>query len=155
MVPLLAHFQKRSLFSLQFGYTREYILKLNWKKSNLLIYFENWLVAPCSHRQSRNRMMNTFIIVNIDSLENKSMLLVHFKKAFPLTLLGHSFDRRAAYWLLLPRYCLFLHRQIRQRIVKTLLMSTINPTCNKLFIFICQEKIRNLACISNELVINC
>ena len=25
-----------------------------------------------------------------DSLENKSMLLAHFKKAFPLTLLGHS-----------------------------------------------------------------
>ena len=38
-----------------------------------------------------------------DSLENKPMLLVHFKKAFPLTLLGHSFDRRAAYWLL---FCL-------------------------------------------------
>ena len=30
-----------------------------------------------------------------DSLEDKSMLLVHFKKAFPLTLLGHSFERRA------------------------------------------------------------
>ena len=34
-----------------------------------------------------------------DSLEDKSMLFVHFKKAFPLTLLGHSFERRA-YWLL-------------------------------------------------------
>ena len=32
----------------------------------------------------------------IYSLENKSMLLVHFKKAFPLTLLRHSFKRRAA-----------------------------------------------------------
>ena len=32
-----------------------------------------------------------------DSLENKSTLFVHFKKAFPLTLLGHSFDRKAAY----------------------------------------------------------
>ena len=29
-----------------------------------------------------------------DSLD-KSMLLVHFKKAFPLTLLEHSFERRA------------------------------------------------------------
>ena len=42
--------------------------------------------------------MNTFIIVNIgpklrDSLEKKSMLPVHLKKAFPLTLLAHSFDR--------------------------------------------------------------
>ena len=32
-----------------------------------------------------------------DSLENKSMLLVYFKIAFPLTLLGHSFERRADY----------------------------------------------------------
>ena len=31
----------------------------------ILIYFENWQGAPCSHRQSRNRMMNTFTIVNI------------------------------------------------------------------------------------------
>ena len=51
-----------------------------------------------SHRQSRNTMMNTFIIVNIapylrDILENKSMLTVHLKKAFPLMLLEHSFDK--------------------------------------------------------------
>ena len=39
-------------------------------------------------------MMNTFIIVNITSSEDKSMLLVHSKKAFPLTF-GHSFERRA------------------------------------------------------------
>ena len=41
---------------------KEYILKLNWKES-LLICFEDCQGAPCSH--SRNRMMNTFIIVNI------------------------------------------------------------------------------------------
>ena len=29
-----------------------------------------------------------------DSFEDKSMFLVHFKKALPLTLLGHSFERR-------------------------------------------------------------
>ena len=114
---------------------REYIWKLNWKES-LLIYFENWQGAHCSHRQSRNRMMNTFIIVKIapsleNSLENKSMLLVHFKKGLPLTLLGNSFDRRAAYWLLfcfeLPWYPLFLHRQSRQqRTVNTLLMIRTN-----------------------------
>ena len=40
----------------------------------------------------------------------------------------------------LTRYSLFQHRQIRQSIVNTLLMSRINPTCNRLFIFICQEK---------------
>ena len=49
-------------------------------------------------------MMNTFIIVNItqyviDRLEDKSMF-VHFKKAFPITSLGHSFERRG--------YCLLL-----------------------------------------------
>ena len=60
---------------------REYIWELNWKES-LLIYFENWQGAPYSHRQCRDRMMNTFKIVNIalymlvrDSLENKSMFL--------------------------------------------------------------------------------
>ena len=43
---------------------REYIWKLNWEES-LLIYFANFQGAPCSHRQSGNRMMTTFIIVNI------------------------------------------------------------------------------------------
>ena len=42
----------------------EYIWKLNWKKS-LLICFENCWGVPCSHRQSRIRRINTFIIVNI------------------------------------------------------------------------------------------
>ena len=40
-----------------------------------------------------------FYVGIIDSLEDKSMRLVQFKKAFPLTLLGHTFERRA-YWLL-------------------------------------------------------
>ena len=49
-------------------------------------------------------MMNSFIIVNItpyviDSLDDNSML-VHFKKAFSITSLGHSFERRAYYLLL-------------------------------------------------------
>ena len=72
---------------------REYICKLNWNES-LQICFENYQYFPCSHWQSRNRIMNTFIIVNItlppyviDSLKDKSML-VHLKKAFPLTLLA-------------------------------------------------------------------
>ena len=57
-------------------------------------------------------MMNIFIAVNItpiamqvrDSLENKSMLLVHFKKAFPLTLLGCSYHLKEE----LADYCCFL-----------------------------------------------
>ena len=46
---------------------REYIWKLNWKES-FFIYFENLQGALCFHRQSRNRMMNTFIIVNISPI---------------------------------------------------------------------------------------
>ena len=82
---------------------REYIWKLGGKES-LLICFENYQGVPCSYRQSRNRMMNSFIIANItryaiDSLEYKSMLLL-FKNAFPRSSLGHSFERRAYYLLL-------------------------------------------------------
>ena len=58
--------------------------------------------VPCSNRQSKNMMMNTFIKFNItpyvrDSLEDEFML-VHFRKAF--TSLWDSFERRA--------YCLLL-----------------------------------------------
>ena len=60
----------------------------------------------------------------------------------------------ALFWNL-PRYSLFLHRQSRQRMVDTLLMIKINPKYKKLLIFICHEKNRNLACISNKQVINC
>ena len=62
----LLHPSKKGLsFPLSLGGARrEYIWKLNWKES-LLIYFENFLGAPCPHRQSRNMMMNTFVIVNI------------------------------------------------------------------------------------------
>ena len=52
-------------------------------------------------------------------------------------------------------YSLFLHIQSRQRMVNTLLMIKINPTCKRLLIFICQENNKNLACISNKQVINC
>ena len=53
-----------------------------------MICFENCQGVPYCHRQSSNRVMNTFIIVKItphvrDSLEDKSML-VHSKKAFLL-----------------------------------------------------------------------
>ena len=48
--------------------------------------------------------MKSFIINNIIpyaiySLEDKP-ILVHFRKAFPITSLGHSFERRAYYLLL-------------------------------------------------------
>ena len=85
--------------------------------------------------------MNSFIMVNItpyaiDSLEDKSML-VHFKKAFPLTPLGHSFERRAYYLLL----CFESYQGIpysHTGRVDTSLMININPICN--LFYLCQEK---------------
>ena len=67
---------------------RDYVCTFDWKES-LLICFENCQGVPYSHRQSRNRVMNNFIIVTItphvrDSLEGKSMI-VHSKKSFLLT----------------------------------------------------------------------
>ena len=66
---------------------REYTWTLSWKEG-LLICFENCQGVPYSHRQSRDRMMNTFIIVSITpiykrELEDKSMLL-HSRKTFIL-----------------------------------------------------------------------
>ena len=58
---------KEAFFSSSIWERRGYIWKLNWKES-LLIYFENFQGASCSHRQSRNRVINTFIIVNITSI---------------------------------------------------------------------------------------
>ena len=97
-----------------------------------------------------------------DSLEDKSMLLlVYFKKALPLTLLGHSFKEE------LTDYCFILRvnrvfpysytGKVDQRMVmmNTLLMIKINPTCKRSLILICQEKNRNLVCITNNQVINC
>ena len=55
---------KKAFLSLSVWVRREYIWKLNLKE-NLLICFENCQGVPCSHWQSRNRIMNTFIIVNI------------------------------------------------------------------------------------------
>ena len=122
---------------------REYIWKLNWKES-LLIYFENCQGAPCSHRQSRNTMMNSFvIIVNITSLEDNFMILVHFKKVFPLTLLALIWKKSllitVSVWKL-PGYSLSLHRQSKQKMVNTLIMIKINPTFKRLLSFTCQEK---------------
>ena len=51
---------KKAFLSPSIWERREYIWKFNWKKSSL-ICFENCQGVSCSHRQSRNRMMNTFI----------------------------------------------------------------------------------------------
>ena len=61
--PLLAPFRKG--FPLSFSWPRrKYTWTLSWKESSLFC-FENCQGVPYSHRQSRSRMMNTFIIVNI------------------------------------------------------------------------------------------
>ena len=97
VIPLLAPSKKDLSFSFILAKKRIYLdTQLKGEFTNL---FLNSQGVPCSYRQSRNRMMNTFIIGNItyirDTLEDKSML-VHFKKAFPLTSsLGNSFERRA------------------------------------------------------------
>ena len=86
------------------------------------------------------------------------MLLVHFKKAFPLIHFTWALIWKKSCFLItvlfwnLPWYFLFLHRQSRPRMVNTLLMIKINPTCKRLVIFICKVKKGNLACISNKQV---
>ena len=87
------------------------------------------------------------------------MLLVHFKKASLSLYLGAPFKEE------LTDYCFILRvtrvfpysytGTVDQRMVNTLLMIKINPTCKRLLIFICQEKNRHLACITNKQVINC
>ena len=68
------------------------------------------------------------------------MLLVHFKKAFPLTPFKEE----------LTDYCFILKvtrvfpysytGKVDQRMVNTSPMIKINPTCKRLLVFICQEK---------------
>ena len=121
---------------------REYNWTLNWKES-LLICFENFQGVPYSQRQSRNKMMNTFIIVNINPtckrwfMRIPESMLVHSKKAF---LLYSVWPGTEYNWALIWKksllicfenyqgiYFLFLHRQSRQRMVNNLLMVIINP----------------------------
>ena len=85
-VVLLAPSKKRVLLSLSVWPAREYTWTLIWKKS-LLICFESYQGVPYSHRQSRKRMMKTFIIVTLsphvrESSEDKSMLSPSKKSLF-------------------------------------------------------------------------
>ena len=61
--PSYTPFQKRLSFPFSLGKKRIY--PETQVKGELLIYFENCQGAPYSHRQSSNRMMNSFVIVNI------------------------------------------------------------------------------------------
>ena len=64
MWSLFSHPPKKAYLSPSHWLKREHTWMLNWKES-LLICFENSLVVPYFHRQSRNRLINTFIIVII------------------------------------------------------------------------------------------
>ena len=75
--------QKMAFLSPLVWARREYTWTLIWKK-NWLIFFENYQGVSYSHRQSRKRMMSTFIISNItpiykSSLENIFMLFMQGK----------------------------------------------------------------------------
>ena len=79
------HPTKKAFLSSSVWLTKEYTWTLNWKNS-LLICFENYQQGGCYlHKQSRNMMMDTFIIVNITPIykEDKSMF-VPSKKVFIL-----------------------------------------------------------------------
>ena len=110
--PLLAPSKKAFLFSSVWP-RREHTWTYNWEEC-LLICFENYQGVPYSHWQSRNRMVETFIIVNTNPtcLEDKSMF-VHSKKTFLLpsvwqgqNILGHSFERKD-YWFVLKAIRVF------------------------------------------------
>ena len=88
---------KKAFLSPSVWARREYIWKLSWKES-LLICFKIARVSPVPTDRVGIGWWTLPPYVR-DSLEDKSMLL-HFKKAFPLTSLGHSFERRVYYLLL-------------------------------------------------------
>ena len=96
--PFIAPFQKRPFFPLQFGQEEN----ISGKSTERRVYWFIIKIArvlPVPTGRVGIGWWTLLIIVNITSLGNKFMLLVHFKKVFPLTLLGQSFKRRA-YWLL-------------------------------------------------------
>ena len=81
-----------------------------------------------------------------DSLEDKIYASCPLQKGLPSHFTWADIWRQMScllitvFFLKLPRYSLFLNRQSKQRIVNTLLMIRINPTCNRVLIFICQGK---------------
>ena len=103
--------------------------------------------------------MNTFIIVKImqvrDSLEDKSRCFLSTSKRSSLSLYLGTLFTDYCFILKVTRVFPYSYTgKVDQRMVNTLLMIKINPTCKRLLIFICQEKNRNLACITNKQVIN-
>ena len=112
--------QKKIFLSPSVWPKREYTWTLIWKKSLLICFDSCQGGVPCSNRQSRKRMMNTFIMVNItpvcrDNLEDKSML-VPSKKELPspfslirkrIYLGTHLKEELTDFFWKLPGYSLF------------------------------------------------
>ena len=99
--PPSSTLQKRPWSPLLFWPRREHSWTLNWKE-RLLICFENFLYALFWHRLSRNRMMKTFIIVNIVPSYPLNLCFPTPKRSSFFLQLGHeqkivgySFERRA------------------------------------------------------------
>ena len=123
--------------------TIEYTWTLNWKES-LLSFLENCSTVPYFLRRNMNRMMNTFIKVNITPSCKRQ--LRGYIYAYPLWIglpSPLSVTRNRIYlgiqlkeglidlfWML-PGYSLFPPRESRQRMVKTLLIVNINPICRR------------------------
>ena len=125
---------KKAFLSHSVSARKEYIWKLNWKES-LQICSENCQGVPCFHWQSRNRMMNTFIIANITPICNR------FKKKPSLSLhLGTYLKEELITYILL---CFESYQGVsyshtgridKNGMVNTLLMINVNHICKRLFI---------------------
>ena len=99
--------------------------------------------------------MNTFIVVSItpicflSTLKRPSSLSLHLSTPFKEELTDYCFI------LKVTRVFPYSYMGKVDQRMNTLLMTKINPTNKRLLVFICQEKNRNLACITNKQVINC
>ena len=107
--------------------------------------FENYLVVLCSHRQSRRRMKNTFIIVNITptcigQIQKRPSFSFQFGQKE--NILGHPFEK----YLGFP----YSQSRNRKRMVNTLLMVYRIDLCWELIFMLCKKKNRNLICISSK-----
>ena len=135
MWPPFLHPSKKAFLSPLVWPRREHTWILNWKQSLLFFFWDRMF----SILTSRNRMMNTFIIVKIlphgrDSSEDKSMLF-HSKKAFLLPVVWPGTEyTRTLIWKNSLLVCFesyqsipYIHTGRVDSDVNTLLMVNINP----------------------------
>ena len=125
------HPPKKAFLFLSVWPRREYTWIHNWKDSILFCFANYQQRAPYSHRQSRNRVMNTFTIINIIGLfyacPLKKGLPSPFSLAKNIIYSGTHLKEKLIdlFWKPLG-YLLFPYKQSRQRMVITLPMVNIN-----------------------------